>query len=512
MSETALRDELLSDFFMFTRTFFEKKTGREFMLSQPLSNESHFKTIIRELYDVFLLRTNRLLINCPPGWSKSELLKMFICWATCHYPDSNHLYISYSHELASSHTHSIKQVMSLPIYKHLFGIEIPRDSSAKDFFKTSRNGAVAAFGSSGAITGRDAGLPGLERYSGAVICDDVHKPDEVHSDVIRERVKRNFFETISPRCRGINVPIIIIGQRLHEDDLFASLLRGDDGHEWKHVVIKALDDSGNARYPEVKTREQLLIMKEKQPYVFASQYQQDPIPAGGALYKADYFPLLDKDPNILATFITADTAETDKDWNDKTVFSFWGVYKVETRGAEVPDLYALHWLDCRQLQIEPKDIEDEFLDFWATCMQYKVKPQLAIIEKKSTGVTLVSVLKKAVGIKVIPMDRTIASGSKGQRYIDMQQYIASKLISLPEYGRHTKMCIDHMIKITANNTHRFDDICDTAYDAVRAALIDKTVVYKIDQVDYDHVAKNMSGYQNKIDQLRNKSFSNFRKI
>lgn len=462
MTDEELRDLLLHDFLFFVQRFFEYHTKRAFILSQPVSNESHFKTLARELVDVFLLKTNRLMINISPGWGKSLLTKMFICWTTAHYPDSNHLYISYSHELASSHTHDIKSIMTLPIYKHLFGVEIPRDSSAKDFFKTTRGGAVAAFGSGGAITGRNSGLPGLDRYSGCTVLDDGHKPDQIHSDTIRENVKRNFFETILPRARGINVPIIIIGQRLHEDDLFASLLRGDDGHEWKHVVIKALDDAGQARYPEVKTREQLLIMKEKQPYVFASQYQQNPIPAGGALYKADYFPLLDKDPTMCATFITADTAETDKDWNDKTVFSFWGVYKVETRGGEVPGLYALHWLDCRQLQIEPKDIEDEFLDFWATCMQYKVKPQMAIIEKKSTGVTLVSVLKKTAGIKVVPIERTVASGSKGQRYIDMQQYIASKLISLPEYGRHTKMCIDHMVKITASGVHRWDDICFVA--------------------------------------------------
>ena len=38
------------------------------------------------------------------------------------------------------------------------------------------------------------------------------------------------------------------------------------------------------------------------------------------------------------------------------------------------------------------------------------------------------------------------------------------------------MCIDHCAKITANNTHRFDDICDTLYDAVKLALIDKTII------------------------------------
>ncbi len=503
MTDSDLRDALLYDFLFFVQRFFEYHTGRSFIMSQPVSNESHFKTLARELVDVFLLKTNRIMINIPPGWGKSLLIKMFTCWATAHHPDSNHLYISYSHELASAHTHDIKKIMSLPIYRRLFGVEIPRDSSAKDFFKTSFGGAVAAFGSAGAITGRDGGLPGLDRYTGAVIVDDLIKPDEASSQTVRDKINNNFFETILPRQRGINVPIIVIGQRLHEEDIFACLLRGDDGHEWKHVVIKALDDAGQARYPEVKTREQLITMREKQPYVFFSQFQQEPTPSGGALYKFENFTLFDQDPDIVATFVTADTAETDKSWNDKSVFSFWGLYRVRVGSVEVPDLYAIHWLDCRELSVEPKDLEAEFMDFWVSCMRYKIKPNLALIEKKSTGVTLVSVLKGVQGLKVLPIERTRASGSKSQRFIDMQQYISDKLVSLPTYGKHTKMCIDHMCKITPNDTHRWDDIADTCYDAVKAALIDGIIVAKVgNQQQYKDMAAGMMGHQNRIDRLK----------
>lgn len=501
-----LRTDLLSDFLLFNRFIFKERTGRDFIISRPVSNESHFITICRALESVFYGNSQRLLINCPPGWSKSELVKNFICWATAWYSDACHLYISYSHELASSHTHSIKQTMMLPIYRKLFNVEIKRDSSAKDFFKTTNGGAVAAFGSSGAITGRDAGLPGLDRYSGGVFIDDIHKPDEIHSDVIREKVKRNYIETIEPRCRGYNVPIVIIGQRLHQDDLFTYLMNGEDGNKWDSVIIKAMDEVGNARYPEVLPREKLKIMEQFKPYVFASQYQQNPIPAGGGLYKADYFPLLDDMPEILATFMTGDTSETEKEWNDKTVFSFWGIYEIKIKNVKVDNLYGLHWLDCKQLQIEPKDLEAEFLDFWSSCMTFKVKPQCAIIEKKSTGVTLVSVLKGVQGLKVIGIDRTVKSGSKTQRFIDMQPYIAAKQVSLPATGRHTKMCLDHMTDITANNTHRFDDIADTCYDAVNAAFIDKIIVHQVAaKVNYDQVASNMMSGFNHIDFLRKKA-------
>jgi predicted phage terminase large subunit-like protein len=504
-----LRTDLLSDFFLFNRFIFKERTGRDFIVSNPPSNESHVKEICDCLEDVFFGRITHLLINCPPGWSKSELIKNFICWGKAWYPISNEIYISYSHELASAHTHTIKQTMQLPIYKKLFNIEINRDSSAKDFFKNSAGGATAAFGSSGPVTGRDAGLPGLDHYSGGVFIDDIHKPDEVHSSIIRKKIKRNFLETIEPRCRGHNIPIVMIGQRLHQDDLFNYLMNGEDGNNWIKVTITAIDCAGNARYPEIMPLEKIMKIKKYQPYVFASQYQQDPIPAGGGLYKEEYFTLLDEIPDILATFITADTAETDKEWNDKTVFSFWGLYKIKYKSIAFPDLYALHWLDCLQLQIEPKDLESEFLDFWSSCMTFKVKPQCAIIEKKSTGVTLVSVLKNVQGLKVIGIDRTIKSGSKTQRFIDMQKYIAAKQVSLPQNGKHTKMCIDHMTDITANDTHKFDDIADTCYDAVNAAFINKTITYQLSQkVDYNELAKVMMKGIHQIDSLRKKVYGN----
>jgi|ERR1044071_1718458 hypothetical protein len=504
-----LRKDLLSDFFLFHRVMFKKRTGRDFMISHPEGNESHFYEVCRELTDVFLLKTNRLAINLPPGWAKSELCKSFICWCFAHYPDCKFLYISHSFDLATIHTASIKQTMSMPIYRQLFDVEIKRESSAKDHFETTAGGAVKAFGSQGGITGHDAGLPGENRFTGGVVIDDIHKPEEIHSDGIRERIQRNYFETIERRPRSPLVPIILIGQRLHEDDLFAHLLTGADGQKWRRVVIKALDDAGNARYPEVNPMSQLTIMREKQPYVFASQYQQDPMPAGGGLFKEDWFPLLDYTPKIIATFVTGDSAETEKEYNDATVFSFWGVYQIEFNGSPISNLYGLHWIDCLELRIEPKDLESTFLDFWTGCMRYHVQPRFAAIEKKSTGVTLLSVLKTVQGLRILDIERSGSINSKTNRFIEMQPFIASKQVSLPLGAKHTKMCIDHMKKITANNVHRFDDIADTCYDAVKMALIDKIIISKeVSPVNYDNVAKDLMKGFHQVDRLRKTAYRN----
>ena len=436
----------------------------------------------------------------------STLLSYWVAWTLSRYPDSQYLYISYGHDLAAKHTEMIKRIVSCAHYRDIFDVHIRHDSKAKDHFRTTAGGSIKAFGSAGGIVGHDAGLPNLERFSGAVILDDVHKIDEAHSETIRRKVIENYRETILQRPRSPNVPIICIGQRVHEDDIVAYMLSGNDERKWKTVILKALDDAGNALYPEVNPLAQLREKQEKNPYVFASQYQQNPIPSGGALFKPEWFVLLDEEPDILMTFITADTAETDKSYNDATVFSFWGLYVV-TNFNNGTVLYGLHWIDCVELRIEPRDLEPEFISFYNDCMLHAVKPRFAAIEQKSTGVTLISTLKEMRGLQIREVKRTKASGSKTQRYLEMQPFVASKLISFTRNARHVNKCIEHMSKITANQSHRNDDIADTLYDSCKIALIDKAIAHQVEQTDYNALAKNLVSLHNKQNRSKRKAYS-----
>lgn len=467
-----LRGSLLE----FTKFFFKYITNRDFIVSQPISRESHHVIVSRELTKLTRLDAeyNRLIINLPPGFGKSVLVSHWIAWCIAQYPDSNFLYISYSHDLAAKHTAFIKSIISSSMFGYLFDVHVKQDSRAKDHFATEQGGIIRALGSAGSITGSDAGLPGLSRFSGAVVIDDPIKPDDAHSDSLRASVIKNYEETIRQRPRGINVPMVFIGQRLHEDDLAAYLLSGKDINPWKPVVLKGLDEAGNALYPEVMPRETLLNLQEKSPYVFASQYQQDPVASGTGLFKREWFVQLDVEPNYTTTFIVADTAETDKSWNDATVFSFFGVYDIESMG-RATGLLGLHWLDCVEVRIEPKDLKEAFLDFYGSCSTCNIPPMVAAIEKKSTGVTLVSTLQEMRGLTIRQIERTAASGSKTARFLEMQPYIASRRISINKNARHLELVLSHMGKITANNTHRHDDIADTLSDAIRIALIEKTM-------------------------------------
>ncbi len=468
------RAKLLGSFLLFIKTFYKLRTHREFIISQPVGRESHFLTICRQLTDVFYLKPGTTFsgINIPPGHGKSEIMIHFVAWAMAHYPDCNFLYVSYQVGLAKTHTTTIKQIMELPLYRKLFGVHLNPDICANHDFATTAGGRVSAFGSEGGVTGRNAGLPGVDRFSGCVVMDDMHNPVDIHSPTVRATVIRNYNLTIKQRPRGKRVPIIFIGQVLHEEDLAMYLRRNEDGRQWMFNIICALDECENALYPEEFPKDNLIIMRETDPYNYAAQMQQNPQPAGGGIFKPEWFQLKDDEPKILATFITADTAETDKDYNDATVFSFWGIYKIEEWGIEL-DLYALHWLACQEIRVEPKDLRNEFAQFYGDCLRYKVKPEIAFIEKKSTGATLLSVLGEFQGIRVqdVPRNRR----SKIDRFMSCQRYVASKQISFTRQARHAHACIEHLRKITANNSHRFDDICDTMADAIQVALIDKIV-------------------------------------
>lgn len=494
--------ELLGSFLLFARVFFKLKTGREFVISNPPGREPHIITMARELKAVFNMETTRLLINVPPGYHKSTLLVYWVAWCYANYPDCNFLYISVGYDLAVKHTATIKEIMELSEYKALFNVHLRDDSKSKGNFKTTAGGICTAFGAEMTIVGADAGLPNLSRFSGCVIMDDMHKQTDTFSDTLRNKVTDNYKGTITMRPRGHNVARIFIGQRLHEDDLPAFLLDGREGYEWKKVVLTGLDTHDNPLYPEAFPAEMLKIMRETDPYNFWAQQMQQPQPAGGGIFKRDWFPLTDLEPPIISTFLTIDTAETDNNWSDFTAMSFWGLYRIEMRGID-SGLYGLHWLDCRQIRIEPKDLEAEFYDFYMGCMRHRVKPDKVLIEKKSAGTTLVSILKGVPGMHAIPIERNAGGGNKTARFYECQKFAAQGRMTLPRNAKHTEMCLEHMRKITGNMSHAHDDIADTLEMAVRAAFIDESLL------PYTHTNTNiltsLAGDVNKLAQLRQRA-------
>jgi hypothetical protein len=467
---------LLGSLLLFTKVFYKLRTGREFIVSQPIGRIPKEIVITTALTRMFNGGMNRLLCQIPPRYGKTELAIHFVAWAMAHYPDSNFMYISYSKTVAEKQTSTIRNIVSMPLYRQLFDVEISKETNSKSNFRTKKGGEVYAAGADGTITSFGAGITGVDRFAGCIILDDMHKPNEVSSDTMRNSVKDGFSQTIMSRLNDpTKTPIFAIAQSLHEDDIMESFKKGVYGDHWEQVILPALDKVNNALDPSKHTAEALLNMEKFQPYEYWAQYQQQPQPAGGGIFKKDWFRVLETEPKMICTFITADTAETSKTYNDATVFSFFGLYAVNP----AIGLYAIHILNCQEIWVEPKDLHDYFYDFYSKCMTHEVKPMLAVIEKKSTGVTLSSVMSQIQGLRIIDCPRTNKDGNianKIERFLNIQYYVSSGLVTLPFGGRHNELVIEHMRKITANDSHRNDDIADTIADAVKVGLIDKTLI------------------------------------
>ena len=445
------------------------------------------------------------MINIAPRYGKSEWVIHLIAYGLAYFPHSRFMYISKDSDLAIRHCKYIEQIVKLPEFQRIYGISWASSKSqpASFLFTTDAGGEVYAVGAGGGITGRGAGIQGVDHFSGFAIIDDIHKIEEVHSPAVRERIATWYAETFLFRLNNPRkTPVITIGQITQEDDLLMRLRAGKhDPYPYHNIVLESMDAAGNALYPEMHTAEEHRAMEKANKYAWWAQHQQRPQPAGGAIFMEENFRILDEIPdNILATFVTVDTAETSKTHNDATVFSFWALYKIKQNGIET-DQYALAWLNCWELRVEPKDLENEFMQFYYQCLMFHVKPVCIGVEKKSTGTTLLSVLQKLPGILVVDtiphrkqskssaivqnldynLQETIKHSNKIDRFLACQPIVATGRISFIKNADHNELCIKHLTKITASDKHMHDDIADTMSDAVFMGLLNNFIIDLVPQ-------------------------------
>ena len=151
-----------------------------------------------------------------------------------------------------------------------------------------------ATASGGAITGFGAGGTDESRFAGAIIIDDPLKPDDAFSEVKRAAVNNRYNNTIRSRVNSRNTPIIVIMQRLHEDDLSGFLLDGGSDEEWTHLCMPALKENNEPLWPDKHSFEELESIRKADSYTFAGQYMQTPAPDEGGEWKKDWFEVVDK--------------------------------------------------------------------------------------------------------------------------------------------------------------------------------------------------------------------------
>lgn len=281
----------MADMGAFTRVMFPARRGGSFKANW------HQEVVCNALERVVLGKCKRLIINIPPRSGKTEIAVVnFMAWCMGLFPDSEFIHASYSKRLATANTYSVRALMQTAEFTEVFPwTALQEDSRAKDEFRTAQGGVVYATGSDGTITGYGAGKM-RDGFGGAIIIDDPHKAGEASSPVMRANVIDWFQTTMETRKNRPDTPIIVIMQRLHEDDLSGFLMSGGNGEAWEQVIIPAMDDDGVSFWPEQFPVADLKRREAANPYVFAGQFMQRPAPKGGGMFPIDRFQVVQHKP------------------------------------------------------------------------------------------------------------------------------------------------------------------------------------------------------------------------
>lgn len=318
----------LNSFEFFVRYFFAKRFGNKFIM-----NEHHLE-IIQTLDKVVKGELTRVIFNVAPRYGKTEIIvKNFISWCMALNPSSKFIHLSYSDQLALDNSEEVKDLITSDEFTSLFqNVHIKKDSRAKNKWYTTENGGILARSSSGQVTGFGAGkvdnedeeekefLSDLDRareFAGAIIIDDPIKPSDASSDTIRDKINNKFESTIRSRVNSRKTPIIIVMQRLHEDDL-CGYLQTLEPEEWTVISMPVIKENGMPLWEHKHTLKELNKIKKANEFVFQTQYMQNPMPEVGLLFpkgqlnKFDFNTFDIKQVEFVSAFI--DTADTGEDF------------------------------------------------------------------------------------------------------------------------------------------------------------------------------------------------------
>ena len=333
-SLSVLKTFVLSDSLTFTQYFFVKKHKRLFVTG------GQHRRIADALNDVFTGKVKRLIINIPPRYSKTEMIKSFMAQGLAINPASLFLILSYSDSLALSSSLAVREIVNMPEYQGLFGVQVKKNVDSKRRWDTTSGGGIYATSTLGQVTGFGAGAMDLTEdeqkaeedytnallqatanaeFAGAIVIDDPIKPEDALSDLVRDKVNARFETTIRSRTNSRNTPIIIIMQRLALNDLSGYLMETEKD-VWTVLSLPALieDEKGErALFPHKHTVEELKKLRDIDPFTFDTQYQQNPIPKEGLMYSRgfktyEYFQLPSSAKAISKNY--TDTADDGTDY------------------------------------------------------------------------------------------------------------------------------------------------------------------------------------------------------
>lgn len=340
-------------------------------------------------------------------------------------------------------------------YGGLFSTRLSQRQAVSEFMTEAR-GVRLATSVGGVLTGRGGDF---------IIIDDPLKPEEAVSETRRNAVNEWYQNTLYSRLNNKTTGcIIIIMQRLHEDDLVGHVLQQGDWKVLRFPAIAVEDEThfvqtlngtrtvrrlaGQALHPERESLEMLQdVRRILGEYNFAGQYQLEPAPLGGGMVKLGWFQFYkvgEEPAEFDLVFQSWDTAVKVTQLSSCSVCTTWGVKN--------GNLYLLHVLRRRMEYPQLKRVVLE--------QATRFNAATVLIEDKSSGTELIQELIPA-GLHAVK--RYQPQDNKKMRLNSVTSVIENGLVHLPEKA---EWLADYLHELTTFPNGKFDDQCDSTSQAL----------------------------------------------
>ncbi len=409
----------------------------------------------------------RLIVNMPPRNLKSLAFNVALsAFLLGHDPRKRIFCISYGGELSAEHAAQFRAIVQSDWYRRIFPrMRIKR--MADDEVYTTERGFRRWTSVLGAMTGMGGDV---------FIIDDPIKPVDALSDVKREAVNQWYSNTLLSRLDNKETGIIlVIMQRVHQDDLSGYLLR-DSEDAYEHLEFPAIAQVpmrvqlargrhfdwrvGEALHPAFENSATLdMLRREMGSHVFSAHYLQRPIPQGGALLQSEWFryyvtlPDREKGSYILQSW---DTAAKQGLLNSFSVCTTWLV--------QGKDYYLI---DVVRQKLTYPALRD-----MAMALAERHKPRHILIEDTMTGIALADELDR----KLSAVKRIKPEGDKQVRLYVQQAKFEQGRVWFPKDAPWLRNFLDELLSFP--ESRHSDQV-----DSVSQALAYEGSGYTLDNVE-----------------------------
>lgn len=412
--DAVIRTDLAS---FIEKAFATLNAGQTFVLNW------HIWTIAWHLQQVAEGNIRRLIIELPPRHLKSICASVsFPAWMLGRDPTRRIISVCYSAELAIKHARDCRIVMQSEFYSRTFpGTRIDPSKNTELELATTRKGFRLTTSVGGTLTGRGGNL---------IVIDDPMKPQDAMSETQREAVRQWYESTLYSRLDNKAADaIVIVMQRLHEDDLIGHVLKKEP---WTVVRIPAIAEAdevhqiGPERFHRRRSgevidprREPLKVLERIKTTLgtraFSAQYQQEPLPLDGGLFKWSWFGTYEKSPEREpGTIVTQswDTASKAGELNDYSVATTWMHHNNKH--------YLLH---VERVRLEYPALRKRIISYAQRWI-----PDAVLIEDKGSGTSLLQDLRADGSLHAIAVE---PDGDKVMRASRESAKIEAGTVMLP---------------------------------------------------------------------------------